>query len=385
MMQFNGVSTERIEEAKLPRRDWFLLPLISLSTICLLAVCTEVTLRRLVPAEQSTLPSCMIVDDATTGVRGRPDSVCTGDQFESGHVEYKFNGSGHRAGFELGPKTAGTFRIVLAGTSTPFGDYVRQEKTIAALLPAELSARTGRKVEVYNEAMLFESPRVINLRFNDFLNAKPDLILWILTPWDIEYESLTTLSRAPSPAPKVDIETKLWHSLLNTQTANVLLYLFYKSPDSFMKENLIGIGNTGTVDKNHDSFWQQHLQDFDRDTAMIEKRAAEAGVPLVVMMLPSRTQATMLSLGRWPAAFDPYKLNNDVQAIVVNHGGTYIDMFPYFHDIPHAEQYYFEMARHPNDSGNAVFSKLIANEFSNGRVHILNANGQPENEIGLRR
>ena len=60
-------------------------------------------------------------------------------------TEYRFNSSGYRNNADFGPKSPGTYRIVMVGTSVAAGFRVPQGQTIGALLPAELSRRTGAR------------------------------------------------------------------------------------------------------------------------------------------------------------------------------------------------------------------------------------------------
>jgi hypothetical protein len=180
---------EDLSEAKLPRRDWILLPLLSLMTIVLLIGSTELIARWKFSGTKTNPFNCIVMNDPSTGYRAIPNSVCYGKLPEAGLVEYKFNSCGHRAGMECGPKSPGDYRIVMIGSSVGWGYLVPREKTFAALLPTELSEQTQRKIELYNESMAGRPPRAIALRFDEALAAKPDLILWQLTPWEIELAS----------------------------------------------------------------------------------------------------------------------------------------------------------------------------------------------------
>ena len=92
---------------------------------------------------------------------------------------------------ECGPKPADTYRIVLIGSSFNYGMGVASQEGFATLLPRQLSRRTGRKIELYNEAMQWGFPRSVDLRFGEVLAAKPDLILWPLTPMDFDGVNVT--------------------------------------------------------------------------------------------------------------------------------------------------------------------------------------------------
>jgi hypothetical protein len=180
----------RAATERLKRRDWILLPCAFLGTLILLGGGVELVARSVFSQSQTGLAQCMVLNDATTGARGIPNSVCYEKVAESPKIEFRFNGCGHRAGMECGPKPAGTYRIVMTGSSMPMGAMVQQRESFAALLPKALSEETGRRVELYNESMEWGFTHSVTLRFKDVLAAKPDLVLWILTPADVERASL---------------------------------------------------------------------------------------------------------------------------------------------------------------------------------------------------
>src|ERR1039458_8348337 len=134
------------DEAPVPRRDWFLLPLISLLTICFMALSTEMFARWMFPKAKLNVPDCWVTNDRSTGVRGIPNSDCWSGQDDRPPVEFKFNSCGHDTGMECEAKKPGTYRIVMVGSSVALGLGVQREKTFAASLPEELSRESGRKV-----------------------------------------------------------------------------------------------------------------------------------------------------------------------------------------------------------------------------------------------
>ena len=129
--------------------------------------------------------NCLVIKDPSNGARGIPNCVIWEKIPEGKPTEYRFNSSGYRDNADFGPKSPGTYRIVMVGTSVAAGFRVPQEQTVGALLPAELSRRTGRKVEVYNEALPWRTPSSISRNFNEALASNPDMILWLLSPLDI--------------------------------------------------------------------------------------------------------------------------------------------------------------------------------------------------------
>lgn len=152
MMHSNG-SGDNSNEDRLPRRDWVLLPMIGLLTIFILAGSTEMIARLIFTDSSTDKEGCIVRNDPSTGWRGNPNCVNFGKMYEGEPAVFRFNSSGFRNDFEFAPKQPGTYRIVMLGSSAVEGGGVKEEDTIAALLPAELSAKTGRRVEIYNEGI----------------------------------------------------------------------------------------------------------------------------------------------------------------------------------------------------------------------------------------
>lgn len=97
-------------------RGWILLPGLSLLTICLVAVSTELLSRRCFPMSHVGFQNCFARNDLTGNAAVKPNSVCW-EQAAEGNLkaEYRFNSGGHRAGADLSSKPPGTYRIVLIG------------------------------------------------------------------------------------------------------------------------------------------------------------------------------------------------------------------------------------------------------------------------------
>ena len=137
-----------LPEAKLPRRDWILLPLLSLLTLLLMAVSSELIARRFFGESKTSLNNCLVLNDATTGVHGIRNSACWEKIPETPLIEYKLDCSGFRTVMACRPKPPGTYRIVMMGSSVAMGERVAIQNTFATLLPKEISPPAGRTVEL---------------------------------------------------------------------------------------------------------------------------------------------------------------------------------------------------------------------------------------------
>jgi hypothetical protein len=370
------------KEAKPARRDWIVLPLISLLTISIMAGSLELIGRRTFRTSNTSVASC-IDRDPSAGSEGIPNSVCWEKGAESQLVEYGFNGCGHRAGMDCGPKVPGTYRIVMTGSSVAGGYMVRWERTFAALLPSELSRQTGRKIELYNEGMQFKTPRFVALRYKEVLAAQPDAILWILTPRDFEdivqgprvatapgiqhpvrYRLKQALAKKSVSDAISDVLSSIREGLgnrwMDTASGILVRSCLYQNRSEYVSLYLRGGLQAEFLRERSDPEWQDLLQRFDRYAAEFGGAARAAGVPLLVVLVPNRVQAAMIAMGEWQEGYDPYKLGEELRDIVTSHGGTYIDILPDYREIVEPEQAYFPVDGHPNERGHAIISELLA-------------------------
>lgn len=385
--------------AKLPRRDWILLPLLGLSTICLLLGSTELIAWRMLSKSNTGGEDCMVLHDPSTGPRGIPNSVCWEKIPEGRLTEYRFNSSGFRDDFNFGPKTPGTYRIVVIGTSDAGGFRVPQKQTFGTLLPAELSQLTGRKVELYNEGLPWRSPDMIAQHFDVVLATHPDLIFWVLSPMDIEKtswdvrpdeaRSLNLTGRAlyhiRAALKAGSLSASLAEVFSHARMATLLKDVLYTSQSQYVTSSLIGSDDKIGFLKSEPSLeWQERLETFDRSAAKIQAQARNAGIPLVAVLLPDRTQVAMVAMmGERPKGFDPYKLDDELRSIIVSHGATYIDILPDFRTIPDPQLGYYAIDSHPNPNGHLTITGFLARALTDGSVPALKAAAQSRAALEL--
>lgn len=389
-------------EQKLPSRDWFLLPALSILTIIFLFAFADL-LSHLMFSRFDNVHACLIANDPSTGLRGVPNCTCMDKRYEYPFIEYKFNSSGYRSRMDFRPKQSDTYRIVLVGSSFSFGLGVPNENTFGAQLPQKLSTLTGRKVELYNQAMYLGTPHSTALRFNDAIAANPDLILWEVSPWDIEessslglimdkthnetdeevaWEERSLEERSSTAQPLI---TRLKYQfllvklrskkLLNiTQIRTAFQHYLFQSPSIYLNNYLKSDDKrAGFLKSEFSPNWQNNLHQFEIYASDVSERAKAAGVPLVIVLLPDYGQASMLSKGEWANGNDPFKLDNELRAIITRHGGTSISILQDFRNIPNPAELFYPVDDHPNVNGNAVISNMLARELTNGNIHALNA------------
>ena len=254
--------------------------------------------------------------------------------------------------------------------------------------------------------MSFEFAQVQAVRFSEVLAAKPNLVLWILVPADIEYVTDDPPSIHPqaalairgwrllesAAATGVIAETarsgwqKVQNKFLHSRTGVLLQHYLYRSQAQYIASYLRRPdGSVGFLRAEPGVEWSSKQKVFDQDAAIIAERAKLAGIPFAVVLLPNRAEAAMISMGHWPAGFDPYKLGEELRPIIERHGGTYIDILPDFRAISNPEKNYFPVDGHPNADGHALFARLLAKDLTSGALPALNADVRVPSAPGLGR
>jgi hypothetical protein len=398
-----GIEGEK--EARFPLRDCVFLPVIALFTILFLAVSTESIARKLFPVSQTDFENCFVTGDPSGTAPAKPNSVCSERMAESNFlVRYRFNSRGDREDGELEPKRPGTYRIVTIGSSFAMGLFIPREMTFATLLPEELSRQTARNVELYNEATggkFRGGPFPIAdsvLRIPSSFPAAPDMILWIITPMDIENSELepsVLKPQVPGVTPPEQLETyvgtrgflsrmensvaqgNLWSKFryLWEQSRTSLVIEHYlvasESPSQYVGSYLQNGSNTDFLKTEPSAHWQNLLENFEEQAEGFEKQAHHAGIPFVAVLLPNRAQAAMISTNSWPSGYDPYKLDDELRTIIEDHGGTYVDVLPEFRNEPDTWKNYFPVDGHLNAEGHAMVSRMLAKSLATGAVPPL--------------
>jgi hypothetical protein len=366
-------------------RDAAVLAIVCLSTFALLAGGLEFTARRLFRRSSTIVWSCFAEGASGAGILPIPNSVCREKLPESPLVEYRFNACGYRTLAACGPRPAGTLRIVLVGSSFVMGYQVPYQQTFGVLLQQKLAAATARAVEVDNQGMLFGTPRRTALHFRDALAATPDLILWTLSPWDVD-NVVQTQDELPlakvdrtggPPPPKWRRYLDAWRQdgiqtlLLGSRSVLLMRHLLFQSPTQYMRNYLMQKDEPGIFAKQPSALWRKRWDELDAIAKDMVDRAKAAGVPFAVAAVPDLAGALMLSSGDWPAQLDPVEFGDHVRSLAESHGGVYLDVLPAFRAEPSPEQLFYTVDGHMNAGGHALIARLLADRISSGILPAL--------------
>jgi hypothetical protein len=367
------------------RLPWIVLPVLGILALLAIALPLEIVARKLYNEPGPGSIPCLVMNDPSTGVRGIPNSVCHEKIYESAMAEYRFNSCGHRTLGQCDTKPPGTYRIVMVGSSLPEGFTVSYEQSFAALLPERLSRATGRNVEIYNEGLPFGTPRGTLLRFDQVLAAHPDLILWPMTPWDINnvnlaipagdsHAALTAAMKNLSRWERLKLQLTEKRDLNGFMTKNsrayfMIQHFLYKSDSIYLAHSLSGTDPYApSLMETPSPEWQAKLAQYASYLSEMAVRAKAVGVPFVVIAIPRHAQGALIAENLHTPGVDPFAFGRQIQRIAEHNGVLYVDILHQFRGIPNINTVFYPVDQHLSVRGQRVVADLISEGLSHGII-----------------
>lgn len=358
-------SSRSAERSTLPLRDWILLPLVAVITLAALGGGMRFIADREV-GDRKSLANSPCIQDLGTGFHGVPNSVCTINYSRGHSVEFKFNSCGERTLIECGAKPEGVYRIVIIGASNPMGFGVPVEEALAAQLSIDLSRQTGRRVEVYNAALLGSGgvPETLAKRMPEFLALHPDLILWVFGAWDVNFKGG---DEGEAPAASLGKRSPL-DSFGNSRAGFFLRSLLFQSQSIYMTAYL---KRTETIERANaiaSKSEPDRYRRFSQNLGEVADQAKAAGVPVAAAFLPIRGESASLLISPRPAGVDIDQMIQSVRGIMAQKGVVYLDVIPQLLAVPALDGIYDQIGDHLNAHGHAVYAHILSDSLSSGAV-----------------
>lgn len=378
-------------------RDLVILPLLAVVTPALLLKSTDLALQQKYTTSASHLGQCLDYAHATAGIPGIPNCTTNDKLYETPSIQYRFNACGMNSIVGCKASDTGNYTIALLGSSVPFGQWVQFQNSIASQLGTDLSQITQQNIQVANYSRMEEIPPMAERLLPQVLKKNPALIVLAISPYDIGVSSadpdsamriaqmsranrfdwwldyLATILTRSTPSELADIfETHLKNRIEGTRFATLLLTYRYSDNRQYVHQYLQGQDSEiGYLPTHPSEAWKESYQAFNQSIAQMSVLTRTAGIPFVVVLLPTRAQEVMLNSGSWPPGYDPYLIDQKVKSIVTSHGGIYLDIFPECARITGLEKHYFIQNAHPDGFAHTVFARLIAQQLTSGIIPAL--------------
>jgi hypothetical protein len=361
--------------ATLPKLDYFLLPLLSLFTIIVLFGAAEVVTRILWPAEDNDV---CLVTDSIGSYRARPNCTVRLKNPEGPWATYHYNECGYRTYVPCGPKPPGTIRIALLGSSISQGLDVPYEQTFATRAAFDLARATGHDVQIENLGMQNVSPLYCYRRLGEALALQPDLIVYAITPFDVE-QNMDPAALAhrndpnamdSKPAVRYPLSwLKLLQYTLNESRAVVMAQHFlFSNTETFVRLFMNYGDKADYLRQPLTPAWQTRFANLNLILTDMAARSHQAGVPLIIMAAPSRPEAALANLADRPPHTNPFTFNRRLGEMAAQTGAAYIDAVDEFSRLPHSEQLFYVVDQHITPEGQAVLSDALVRKCLDGSI-----------------
>jgi len=363
------------EPASLPQRDYILVPLLSLLTILGMFGVSEIFSRLIWPAQYSD--ACN-VEDPVQGLRFKPNCSVRGKIPEGPWITYRYNECGYRSDNSCRPKPPGTMRIVILGSSMSEALHVPSEEAFFSRAATKLSHLCDRRIDVQNLGVPGSSPAYADRHVQEALALNPDVVIYLVGPNDLNQQivphgstepgttALTTSSAAARPA--VSSLNRLEHLVIQSRTLLVAQHFIFQNRESFIRAYMMYGDKADYLRQPFTPAWQQRFADIDQTIGNIANGLHAAGVPLMIVAVPSRAEAALLSSPQLPAHVDPFAFGRQIQTIASKHGAGYVDLMGPFSRLPDAENLYYVVDGHVTSEGHKVIAEELVQKLQDGSV-----------------
>ncbi len=347
------------QDGRLPRRDYVVLPLLSLLTVLVMLGMAEIA-SRLTFTEQKA-DACM-VPDKVLGTRFRPDCTSEVKAAEGPWLTNHYNDCGYRTTQSCGPKPAGSVRVAVLGSSIAQGYLIPYDETFAARAAAQLTQMCGRPVQFQNLASIGYVWNRLAARVDDAIALHPDAAVIVTIPFDLQQ------TEEPAEAPEQQSNDvgplKRLDSLVNNSRAFVVAQHFlFSRPDLYVPLYLQYGDRADFLRPPFTPAWQKRLNDFDHLMAGIADKFHAAGIPIILAYVPQRAQAALLAAHQSPPGVDPWAFDRQIGAIAQKNAIRYADISPDMSHRPDAAALYYPVDGHLSGQGNAILANEIARQI----------------------
>jgi len=375
------------------RRDFILIPLVSLATVIVMMLAAELTSR--LTFVESGSETCGDIT-GLQGWRSKPNCVSRRKSAEGPMVENSYNDCGYRTPTPCGTRAPGVLRVALMGTSIAEGFKVRYEETFAARLTESLSRACGRPVEFQNMG-LPSSMLDVYRRTDEALAMRPDVIMVVASAVDLKER----MSRAdiagrddppapPKPRPPAEavpsqsLVARLSDLAVNSRALVAAQHFLFQDNATYVRLYMMHGEDADYLRPPLTQAWRERLDDLGVLLGGIAAKARSRGVPVLMIWSPTRIQAALLTGTTRPSDADPFVADRYFAEVAARSGAAFVDTLHAFQGQVAPERFFYAVDGHMNGEGSAVFAAAIEKRLAQGDIAPFSGCAFPSSGDGLR-
>jgi GDSL-like Lipase/Acylhydrolase family len=357
-------ATAEIQPARLPRRDYLLLPLVSLLTIFLMFGTAEVISRWIFEEQFNDICAYNAGD---VGWLFKPNCTVSMKGAEGKWVVNHYNNCGYRTEEACGPKPVGGRRVALMGYSISRGYFVSYEDSFAARSSDILARLCGGPVDFQNLGM--NRGGRMDLRVDEALALRPDAIVIVIAPFDVSDSIVDQEARSPGPmrsassAATISIGAVAREAGKWSRAVAALRHAAFTDVRNYLPLYLKMGDEADYLRPPFSQPWLHRISVVERLLGHIAANSAPAGVPVVLVFLPSRAQAALTKVTGQFSGVDPYAFGRTLGEVAGRHGVQYLDLTDALSREQNPAGHFFPVDTHPNEAGHALIAAAVVNHL----------------------
>jgi hypothetical protein len=372
---FSSHPSVAFDRSKVARRDFILLPSLCFLTILTIFGAAEIGSRAGWTTHDDN--SC-IYRDTSWDLHAKPNCTMRAKIAEGPWVTYRFNECGYRTDESCGAKPPGTLRIALLGSSISEGLNVPYDQTFAERTARALTAATGHPVQVQNLGFETLSPLHCYRKLDEVVALHPDLVVYAVTPFDLD-ERMDPVQLANRNKPAVVAPRPIAHfqvprikllqeAVTESRAVLVAQHLLFSNTETYLRLYMTYGDRGDYLREPLNARWQARFADFDLVFTDMASRLQKAGIPLLLMAVPSRPQAALLSVNPQPPRTDAFAFSRPLAQIAAKLGVGYLDTLEDFARVPHCDRLFYVVDSHLTGEGNAVVARALVQRCGDGSI-----------------
>jgi hypothetical protein len=355
---------------RLGPQDYAILALISAATAIALAAFAEISARALF-IELSD--SCQ----AKTGIGFVPNCTSLQKVAEGRVVINHYNECGFRTTESCGPKPG--IRVAVLGTSISRGYAVAYDESFGARSSAELTKRCRRPVEFQNLSITWNEDGAASDQFGrrvgEALGLNPDVLLFMLAPWDIWKYQVAPSSGQPSNSAPRKFERLPFYRFLHSvaeylrdqreksRAVLILRHLILEDHETFVRLYLKNGDESDYLRTPFTDAWRRRLEFVDSRIGKLVQQAGGDHVPVVVAFVPFAAHVLLARSSGSEGGIDPFALGRAIGAMTARYDAQFIDILGPMSRLSQPTDMYYSVNGHPNEMGHAVIAAAVSSEL----------------------
>lgn len=358
------------------RRDYIMVPVLIIATAAVMFAAAEIGTRIAFPAHED-YTTCVTEDKSGT-FHSVPNCSVTTKIAEGPWVTYKYNECGYRTNDSCGSRQPGTLRIAFIGASITQGYHVPLEQTFPEETAKAIASATGRKVQDENLGFEALSPLQVYRRVSEVIALHPDLVVYAVSPFDLEEkldpEQLAARNHPEitfdRPAATIHLSFLKWVAI-NIQDSRAIImaqHFLFTNTDTYLRLSLSRGDKTDYMRQPLSLPWQKRFADFNLILTDMANRFHAAGIPMLIIAVPSHQIAALLSSNQRPPNSDAFEFGSNIEKLAKPLGVGYVDATKAFSQVPHSDRLFYLFESHLTGEGNAVVAKALIRKCLDGSV-----------------